>query len=210
MERPASRGRNGLDARERQGAFVAVVGPSGAGKDTLIGYAKARLAEKGRGRFHFVRRVITRAADGSTEDHDTLSPMAFERAEADGAFALSWEAHGLRYGLPESVDRHISAGDTVVANLSRKAIPALRTRYRNVSVVAVVASNATLSARLMARGRESAEEVAARLSRSTEPSLGVSGAFATIANDGSIEDAGEALISAISAAAELSMAPLDL
>ena len=187
-----------------------VVGPSGVGKDTLIGYAKARLAEKGRGRFHFVRRVITRAADGSTEDHDTLSPMAFERAEADGAFALSWEAHGLRYGLPESVDRHISAGDTVVANLSRKAIPALRTRYRNVSVVAVVASNATLSARLMARGRESAEEVAARLSRSTEPSLGVSGAFATIANDGSIEDAGEALISAISAAAELSMAPLDL
>ena len=104
MERPASRGRNGLDARERQGAFVAVVGPSGAGKDTLIGYAKARLAEKGRGRFHFVRRVITRAADGSTEDHDTLSPMAFERAEADGAFALSWEAHGLCYGLPAEID----------------------------------------------------------------------------------------------------------
>lgn len=210
MEGSVSRGGNGLDARERQGAFVAVVGPSGAGKDTLIAYAKARLSEKGLDRFHFVRRVITRTADGSTEDHDTLSLMAFERAEADGAFALSWEAHGLRYGLPASVDRHISAGDTVVANLSRKAIPVMRTCYRNVSVVAVVASKATLSARLIARGRESAEEVAARLSRSTETDIGVSGAFATIANDGTIEEAGEALISAIEAAAELSMAPLDL
>lgn len=198
------------DARERQGAFVAVVGPSGAGKDTLLAYAKARLSAEARLRVHFVRRVITRAADGSTEDHDTLSPAAFERAEADGAFALSWEAHGLRYGLPETVDRHISAGDTVVANLSRSTIPALRVRYRNVSVVAISASRETLFARLMARGRESAEEVAARLERSAGEGPGIPGAFMTISNDGTVEEAGDLLIAAIRSAGELAMAPLDL
>ena len=161
-------------------------------------------------RVHIVRRVITRIPDGSTEDHDTLSPAAFERAEADGAFALSWEAHGLRYGLPESVDRHISAGETVVANLSRAVIPALRTRYRNVSVVAVTASEKTLFARLMARGRESADEVHARIARNAEAGLSVSGAVWFIANDGTIDAAGDALIAAIRTAAELSMAPLDL
>ncbi|TIW17524.1 MAG: phosphonate metabolism protein/1,5-bisphosphokinase (PRPP-forming) PhnN, partial [Mesorhizobium sp.] len=41
----------------RNGVFVAVVGPSGAGKDTVIGYAKARFA--GETRLEFVRRVIT-------------------------------------------------------------------------------------------------------------------------------------------------------
>ena len=81
----------------RNGVFVAVVGPSGAGKDTVIGYAKARFA--GETRLEFVRRVITRPSDAASEDHDTLADAAFAEAEADGAFSLCWDAHGLRYGL---------------------------------------------------------------------------------------------------------------
>ena len=78
----------------RNGVFVAVVGPSGAGKDTLIAYARDRLAE--RRRVEFVRRVITRPSDRSSEDHDTLADAAFDEAESAGSFALSWSAHGLQ------------------------------------------------------------------------------------------------------------------
>lgn len=196
--------------RRTEGAFVAVVGPSGVGKDTLIAYAKARLGADGQPPVHFVRRVITRAADGSTEEHDSLSTEAFEHARAGGAFSLAWEAHGLHYGLPESVDRHIAAGDTVVANLSRAAIPGLMKRYRHVAVVAVTASAETLARRLMARGRESPEEVSARLARGTDSTFRIDGAVTTIANDGPIEDAGNALVAAIRAAGEMAAAPIDL
>ena len=113
----------------------------------------------------FVRRVITRPCDGETEDHDTLADAEFLEALADGAFALAWEAHGLRYGLPASVDRAIENGHVAVANVSRGALPALRQRYANVAVVEITADPEILAARLAGRGRESRGEVLARLAR---------------------------------------------
>jgi len=210
MERGQAMTTHRADRRERQGAFVAVVGPSGVGKDTLIAYAKARLGADERAPVHFVRRVITRAADGSTEDHDSLSPEAFENARAGGAFSLSWEAHGLHYGLPESVDRQIAAGHTVVANLSRAALEALKARYRHVAVVAITASPEILAQRLMARGRESADEVSSRLARASASDHVLGGAVTTITNDGPLEAAGDALVTAIRAAGDMAAAPVDL
>ncbi len=99
----------------RDGVFVAVVGPSGAGKDTLIDYARARFADESR--LEFVRRVITRPSDVASEDHDTLADAAFVEAQADGAFAVSWEAHGLRYGLPVDVDWSVASGHVAVAGV---------------------------------------------------------------------------------------------
>ena len=210
MERGHTTTLQRADPRERQGAFVAVVGPSGVGKDTLIAYAKARMGTDEPTPVHFVRRVITRPPDGSTEDHDTLSPEAFEAARASGAFALSWQAHGLHYGLPESVDRQIAAGHTVVANLSRAALDALRVRYRHVSIVAITASPETLAKRLAARGRETADEVSARLARASAHEAAVGGIVEPIVNDGSVEKAGDALVAAIRAAGDIAAAPVDL
>jgi ribose 1,5-bisphosphokinase len=147
----------------RNGAFVAVVGPSGAGKDTLIAHAKAALADEPQ--VDFVRRVITRPCDGATEDHDTLADAEFVEALADGALALAWEAHGLRYGLPASIDGAIENGHVAVANVSRGALPALRLRYANVAVVEVTADPEILAERLAGRGRESRGEILARLAR---------------------------------------------
>jgi ribose 1,5-bisphosphokinase len=147
----------------RNGAFVAIVGPSGAGKDTLIAHARDALADEPQ--VEFVRRVITRPCDGETEDHDTLADAEFLEALAEGAFALAWEAHGLRYGLPASVDRAIENGHVAVANVSRGALPTLRQRYVNVAIVEVTADPEILAARLAGRGRESRGEILARLAR---------------------------------------------
>ena len=78
--------------------LVLVVGPSGAGKDTLINAAREALA--GDRRFAFPRRVVTRPAVAALEDHDSVTRAEFALQEANGAYALSWEAHGLHYGLP--------------------------------------------------------------------------------------------------------------
>jgi phosphonate metabolism protein PhnN/1,5-bisphosphokinase (PRPP-forming) len=140
-----------------------VVGPSGAGKDTLIGEARRALASDLR--FVFVRRVVTRQAVAVLEDHNTMDEASFTVALMRGDFALHWEAHGLRYGIPASIDEDLAAGRVVVANGSRAAIPAAIGKYPDSVVFLVTAGRDVRAQRLVARGRESPEDVAARLTR---------------------------------------------
>ncbi len=175
----------------RNGVFIAVVGPSGSGKDTVIAYARARFAAEGD--VEFVRRVITRPCDGSSEIHDTLTDAAFAEAEAAGGFALSWSAHGLKYGIPSSVDDAVANGRVAIANVSRSAIPALRERYANVAVVEITARPEILAERLAARGRETHGEVIARLARAASVETAGAGVI-TIDNSGPREIAGERFV----------------
>ncbi len=174
------------------GLFVAIVGPSGAGKDTLIRAVAARFA--GRGPFA-VKRTVTRASD-ENEDHFTLSPEAFEAAERAGAFALVWRAHGLAYGVPVEVDEAIASGRTALCNLSRGAVAAARRRFPRMLAVLVTARPETLAARIAARGRESEPD---RLRRLERPEPDDFDADAVIVNDGALEDAAERLAALIAA-----------
>ncbi|MFC4625035.1 phosphonate metabolism protein/1,5-bisphosphokinase (PRPP-forming) PhnN [Daeguia caeni] len=145
------------------GCFVAVVGPSGAGKDTILD--GARLALGGDRRFHFVRRVITRPPKPDAENHDSLDEAGFLKALDAGAFALHWQAHGLYYGLPASVFDAIAAGKVVVANVSRRVLENIRQTFPRHSIVMITARPEILAERLIARGRETAEQITERLSR---------------------------------------------
>ena len=145
------------------GRLVLVVGPSGAGKDTLIDLARAALRHDAS--VVFARRVVTRAASAA-EAHDVMSAEEFDRAARAGAFALTWEAHDLRYGIPSSIDLDIRAGRTVVCNVSRTIIEAARARYADVLVAVVTAPPQVLAARLAARARGSDGDLARRLARS--------------------------------------------
>lgn len=146
------------------GTFVAVVGASGAGKDSLINFARDHLGDE----VVVVRRVVTRAADGSSEDHDSLAPETFAAAAAAGEFALSWNAHGLSYGLPVSLEDDLVAGLVVVANLSRAALPRVLLRYPTAVVVEVTAEADVIARRLAGRGRESNAEILKRMARGSD------------------------------------------
>lgn len=172
------------------GIFVAVVGPSGVGKDSLIDYARQRL--EGSGRVAFVRRVVTRDAQGGSEDHDSLDEAAFSLARQEGRFALDWQAHGLCYGLPIALESDLDAGRAVVANLSRVVIPALLIRYPDAIVVSVIAEREVIASRLASRGRETSDSIQRRLDRSVGDRLPTS--TVQIDNSGPLEVAGEQFV----------------
>lgn len=174
----------------RGGALVAVVGPSGAGKDTLIAHARDTLA--GDARYLFVRRVVTRPA-GAFEDHDSISDAEFDRREKHGDFSLSWRAHGLAYGVPLPVLGAVEGGVIAVCNLSRGALSDARRRFPRVVTLLVTAPNAVIVARLAARGRESEEEAARRLARESTVSKAVA-ADRVVSNDGSREEGGRKFV----------------
>jgi ribose 1,5-bisphosphokinase len=187
--KPASAALPGHD-----GVFVAVVGPSGAGKDTVMGLARIELA--GQPDVEFVRRVVTRQSDVGLEDHDTLDDEAFDAAEAGGAFCISWHAHGLKYGIPASVAESVGQGRVAVTNVSRGVIDDLKQRFANVVVVEITARPEILASRLAARGRETREEVMTRLARAAKFDAGKAGAT-TIDNSGAPEAAGARFVAVI-------------
>lgn len=170
-----------------QGCFIAIVGPSGAGKDTLISWLKPRLEPIDD--ILFVRRAVTRDADGSTEDHDSLDREAFAAQEEAGQFAVAWEAHGLRYGIPAAALRHVEKGGIAIGNGSRRALGDIERVFSNVLVVSLTVDRHVLAERLARRGRETAEEIEKRLARSEERLPDISHVV-EIDNSGQIEMAG--------------------
>lgn len=137
--------------------IIAVVGPSGAGKDTLIAGAVARCPDLRR-----VRRVISRASEAGGEDYEAVSADEFTGRRARGEFALDWMAHGLHYGIPKA---QVEGGGTVIFNGSRLALAAAREAFAGLRVVLVTAPDAVLAERLARRGRESEADIRTRLAR---------------------------------------------
>lgn len=144
------------------GTLILVVGPSGAGKDTLLDLARIRLPP--RVDLHYAKRLITRPATDD-EDHDSLSEQEFSQALASGAFTLAWRAHGLGYALGPEVKHHLQQGHTVVANGSRATLAEAQRDFSGLRVVLVTAPRPILVHRLAARARENPEDVRERLER---------------------------------------------
>ncbi|TCH97666.1 phosphonate metabolism protein/1,5-bisphosphokinase (PRPP-forming) PhnN [Roseococcus sp. SYP-B2431] len=173
--------------------WVALAGPSGAGKDSLLDRARDALA--GDGRFHFARRTITRPAEAGGEAHDAVSSEEFQAlAEAD-AFVLTWQAHGLRYGIRRS---EAPADKLVVLSVSRTVLHEAA-RLRPLRVIEVTAPRELLAERLARRGRETAEQIAARLDREMGLPEGLD--LRRIRNDSTIEEGAARLRHVLEAAA---------
>lgn len=173
-----------------------VVGPSGAGKDTLMDAARAGLA--GDPGYRFARRLITRPAMAGAEDHDSCDEAGFRAIEANGGLALSWQAHGLSYGIPATELSGIGAGAVVIVNVSRRAIAAAERLAERVVVLNITAPVAVLAQRLAARGRETEADIAARLKREA-PLTAERAEIVTILNDRSVAEAADELLAVLRA-----------
>ena len=172
------------------GRFIAVVGPSGVGKDSLM---EALIASQPD--FHRVRRVITRPRDAGGEDFEGVTREQFEARRDAGAFALWWAAHDMLYGIPASVHRTLGLGIDVLANLSRAQLPAAQRVFPTLHVLHVTAAPEVLAARLSARGRETPDQIRARLAREVPLPEGLP--VTRIDNGGRLSDSVAAALSAL-------------
>lgn len=175
------------------GRVFAVVGPSGAGKDTLLSGAVAVSTH-----LHWARRTVTRPETAGGEPFEGVSAAEFDFLSLSGAFALQWPAHGLRYGIRLTEFAPLARGVDVLFNGSRAALPMAVERFPNLIVLRITAPSRVLAERLAARGRETAVEIEARLARASyEVPEGL--AVIDIANDGTPARGVERLLAALQA-----------
>ncbi|QLJ13052.1 phosphonate metabolism protein/1,5-bisphosphokinase (PRPP-forming) PhnN [Pseudomonas putida] len=180
------------DRRSGAGRLIFLVGPSGSGKDSLIDASREQLALAG---VEIARRVITRSAEAKGEAAQGVTPEQFDTLRAQGAFAMHWRANGLDYGIPRQVDQWLAAGRAVLVNGSRAYLPEARQRYPDMLAVLVEVKPEVLRQRLLARGRESAEEVEQRLARSARLQAAADPSVHVLDNSSTLEAAVAAFVS---------------
>ena len=168
-----------------------VMGPSGAGKDTVLRLARRSLL---RGeRIAFAHRYITREADPRHENYIALSPDEFETRRDKGLLAFDWQAYGLCYGVGTEIETWRQAGFAVVVSGSREHFRNWRRPASGVLPVLISAPTHVLAQRLATRGREDTMARAERLRRAERLALADS-AIVEIDNTGAPERAAAALL----------------
>lgn len=176
-----------------RGQLFYLMGPSGAGKDSLIDYARQHISDQDR--FKFVRRQITRPAIPDYNSHDNyLSHSEFERQQAGGNFAMSWKRHGIFYGITYEINSWLKAGKHIVINGSRHHYPEALKSYPELYAIWINAEPDTLRQRLQKRGRETPDKIEERMqsvSMFNLPDPNSSGNFSIIENNGPLAKAGE-------------------
>ncbi|MQY42287.1 phosphonate metabolism protein/1,5-bisphosphokinase (PRPP-forming) PhnN [Epibacterium sp. SM1969] len=186
-----------MTQQQKLGPVIAIVGPSGVGKDSLM---EALVAADPR--LSLLKRVITRAADAGGEDYTPVSEAEFSKRVAAGEFALHWPAHGLFYGVPaDAVTAQRADGRGVLVNFSRAVLHQAQETFGNFIVLNVTASPEVLAARLAGRGRESADEQKKRLAQAAKPLPDGLEQVYTIDNSGELSAAVQAALEVIYPAA---------
>lgn len=170
------------------GRLVYVVGPSGAGKDTVLDWVKSKLSADAP--VKFARRTITRPAEAGGEQHIAATPETFVATRARGEFAMAWYANGHSYGVGLEIREWLARGMTVVVNGSRGYLPQALRDFPDLEVAHVTAPAEVLRTRLRARGREDEASIGRRLGRSFD----LPGAALQVVNDGATEKAGRLLL----------------
>jgi ribose 1,5-bisphosphokinase len=174
------------------GRLIYVMGPSGAGKDSVLRAARAQAPD----RLWFAHRYITRPAGDASENHVALSPAEFAARQLAGGFVLDWDSHGWRYGLGVEIADWLAGGASVVVNGSRGALQNALARFPDLLPVMITASEQTRSARLALRGRESACAMDARL-RHLEDFSADHPDLVTIVNDATLAEAVASFLAAV-------------
>ncbi|GHT86986.1 ribose 1,5-bisphosphate phosphokinase PhnN [Betaproteobacteria bacterium] len=170
-----------------QGALIYLMGPSGAGKDSLL----TALRQSDAKNLLIAHRYITRPVNSrDDEQHVFLSEAEFQGRRQRGLFSLDWQAHGDAYAIGTEVDNWLQYGFWVVVNGSREYLPTAKAKYgKRLIPVCLLVTRKTLEKRLVARGRENAEQIAQRLERAGKYQDNLPDDCLFLHNETDIEDA---------------------
>ncbi|MBE1283852.1 MAG: phosphonate metabolism protein/1,5-bisphosphokinase (PRPP-forming) PhnN [Rhodobacteraceae bacterium] len=171
---------------------IAVVGPSGVGKDSLM-----RALAEADPSLCLMQRVITRDPEAGGEDYVPVTEARFAGMVEQGAFALHWQAHGLSYGIPARIEELREGSSGVLVNFSRSVLLQAQELFGDFVVLSVTATPEVLAARLAARGREDAATQARRLSQAGKALPEGLHRVVRIDNSGPLTDAVETALAAL-------------
>lgn len=177
-----------------KGRLILLIGPSGAGKDSLIDAARPQLAAA---HVEIARRVITRSPEAKGEAAIGVDAEQFDQMKLQGAFAMHWQANGLQYGIPRQIDEWLAQGRSVLVNGSRGHLAQARIRYPDLLAIRVDVSLDILRQRLQARGRETQAEIDQRLARHVSLSDAADDDARTVDNSTTLSTAVETLLSVL-------------
>ncbi len=179
-------------ARNKRGVLFYLMGPSGVGKDTLLNYLRQCRPPE----MLIARRYITRPIRNSPENHLPLTEDEFLARKESGFFSFAWQAHGCWYGISREVELMLQRGRHVLINGSRHAYALARERFMPCQGILIQADPDIIRARLEARGREDAHELARRLERGTSCHIAANDLI-VVHNNHSPEQGGAALLQSI-------------
>ncbi|MFU8847897.1 MAG: phosphonate metabolism protein/1,5-bisphosphokinase (PRPP-forming) PhnN [Opitutales bacterium] len=174
------------------GTLAYVIGASGAGKDSLMHYARSHCPPSAG--LLFAHRYITRRSTAGDENHIELSVGEFLQRKSGGLFVMDWQSHDLHYGVGIEVEHWLSLGFNVVLNGSREYLPTARQRVPSLVPFLIQVETSVLHQRLRARGRESEENIAQRLARNETLNQTPIEGCRFIENNDTIERAGAHLL----------------
>jgi ribose 1,5-bisphosphokinase len=176
--------------------LIYVLGPSGAGKDSVLDWLKTHIAghPEVNAQVHWTRRSITRAAVAGGEAHESLPVETFDQLQLAGAFALSWQANGLSYAIRRDEISPLVRGGWVFVNGSRAYLPTAAQLFPELLVLHITANPQSLRLRLMARGRETHERINARLARTADLGPLHHPRMIEVSNDQTLEETGQAVL----------------
>lgn len=173
-----------------------IVGPAGVGKGTLVQHLRQRLPELALAVSATTRSPRPAEVDG--EHYHFLTREEFEQRVGAGDFVEHAEYAGHRYGtLKSALEGRLEAGQSVLLEIELQGARQLRETVPDaVTVFIAPPTTQALRARLMRRGTDSPEQIAARL-KAAELELAAQPEFEHVVVNDHIEDAVRQLVAVV-------------
>ena len=159
---------------KNKGKLVVISGFSGAGKGTLM---KALMKEYGDSYALSVSATTRNPRPGEMDgvDYFFVTKDKFEQMIAEDALIEYAQYVGNYYGTPkEYMQQQLDLGKNVILEIEIQGALKIKEKFPDTVLMFVTAPNANeLKNRLVGRGTETPEVIAARLSRACEESMGM-------------------------------------
>ncbi len=184
----------------KSGQLIYLMGASGAGKDSLIRYARQHLGNQSS--ILFTTRYITRPhVDPENETHLPVSPYEFNVLQKNGTLAMHWRRNGIDYGIDKEINSWLEKGKIVVINGSRQYLSLALEDYPDIHVILVKANQDLLLKRLQTRGRETPEKIEERMKQANTflKLEDQNSRFTIIENNNSLKTAGDKFLELLQA-----------